>query len=173
MDKTFGIRYADGKPMIGDKLIDIIDDNIIIDEEVYIGTPGLWSLITDETPNEYDGNDYKRYKSFFTKLIPYTNIMIPAARHYPRANKSWKWNVNEYDDSDDTITEYQSVPEGDGILYHPIKGCRIYLQKNGRCFNVRAGRGIHLSPRPMIAGVSGDGLYIRPVLEYMMEKDYC
>ena len=67
---------------------------------------------------------------------------------------------NEDVDSDDTITEYQSVV-GDGILYHPIKGCRIYLQKNGRCFNVRAGRGIHLSPRPMLAGIRGDGLYPR------------
>ena len=41
--------YAeDGKPMIGDKLIDIVGDNIVIDDEVYIGTSGLWSLITDK-----------------------------------------------------------------------------------------------------------------------------
>ena len=46
------------------------------------------------------------------------------------------------------------------ILYHPIKGCRIYLQKKGHCY-VRAGRGIHVSQHHMVAGVSGDGLYIR------------
>ena len=40
VDKTFGIRYADGNPMIGDKLIDIIWDNFVIDNKVYIGTPG-------------------------------------------------------------------------------------------------------------------------------------
>ena len=47
-------------------------------------------------------------------------------------------------DSDATISEYhiaddQSAKEGDGILYHPIKGCRINLHKNGRCFIIRAG----------------------------------
>ena len=60
MNKTFGIHYADGKHKIGDKLIDIIGDNIVINDEVYIGTPGLWSLITDKTSKEYDDNDYKR-----------------------------------------------------------------------------------------------------------------
>ena len=46
--------------MIGD----IISDNIVIDDEVDIGTSGLWSLITDKMPKEYDVNDYKRYKEF-------------------------------------------------------------------------------------------------------------
>ena len=41
VDKTFGIRYEDEKPMIGDKLIDIIGENILIDDEAYIRTPGL------------------------------------------------------------------------------------------------------------------------------------
>ena len=59
------------------------------------------------------------------------------------------------------ISEYQNAKEGDGILYHPIKECCIYLQKNDRYFNVRAGCGIHLSPRPLLAGILGDGLYLR------------
>ena len=60
VDKILGILYEDGKPMIGDKLIDIVGDNIIIDDEVYIGTPGFWSLITDKTPRDYDERDYER-----------------------------------------------------------------------------------------------------------------
>ena len=36
--------------MIGDKLIDIVGNDIVIDHEVYIGTPGLWSLITEKYP---------------------------------------------------------------------------------------------------------------------------
>jgi hypothetical protein len=170
-DKSFGIRYDDGKPMIGDKLIDIVGDNIVIDDEVYIGTPGLWSLITDKTPKDYDDNDYGRYK----ELLHETNTLYhhyDPHSNYPRASKSRKWNAilrpiwDEFqlagyeDDTDDTISGYQTA--GEGIVYHPIKGCRIYLQKNGRCFNVRAGgRGMHLSPRPMLAGISGDGLYLR------------
>ena len=62
MDKTFGIRYEDGKPTIGDEVIDIVGDNIVIVDEVYIGTPGLWNLITDKTPKEYNEKDYERYK---------------------------------------------------------------------------------------------------------------
>ena len=78
--------------MIGDKLIDIIGDNIIIDDEVYIGTPGLWSLITDKTSKECDDNDYNRYK----ELLHETNALYQhydPRSNYPRANKSRKWNV--------------------------------------------------------------------------------
>ena len=35
VDKTFGIRYADGNPVIGDELIDIIGDNIVIDDDTW------------------------------------------------------------------------------------------------------------------------------------------
>ena len=62
MDKTFCKGYEDGQSKIGDKLIDIVGDNIFIDDEVYIGTPGLWSLITYITPQEYNEKDYERYK---------------------------------------------------------------------------------------------------------------
>ena len=80
----------------------------------------------------------------------------------PRASKSRIWDEFQHDyedgDSDATISEYhsagdQSAKDGEGILYQPIKGCRIYLQKNGRCFTVRAGCGIHLSPRPILTGI--------------------
>ena len=95
------------------------------------------------------------------KILHETNVLY---QHYnplsnrSRASKSWKWNAilapiwdefhQDYEDgdSDATISEYhsagdQSVKEGEGILYHPIKGCRIYLQKDGRCFTMRAGGG--------------------------------
>ena len=41
-------------------------------------------------------------------------------------------------------------------------GDGLYLQKNGICFNVgRIGTRMYLRPRPMLAGVYGNGLYIR------------
>ena len=82
VDKMFGIRYEDRKPMIGDKLIDIVGDNIVIDDEVYIRIPGLWSLITDKTPKEYDERDYERYK----ELLHETNVLYQnynTHRNYP------------------------------------------------------------------------------------------
>ena len=151
------IRYEEGKPMIGDKLIGIVGDNIVIDDEVYIGTPGLWSLVTDKTPREYDERDYERYKELLHETsVLYQHYNQQTFNKRPRASKSRKWNAiltpiwdefkQDYEDgdSDATISEYhsagdQSSKEGEGILYHPIKGCRIYLQKNGRSFTVRAG----------------------------------
>ena len=43
VDTTFGIRYDNDNTVIDD------DD----DDEVYVGTPGLWSLITDKVPKNY------------------------------------------------------------------------------------------------------------------------
>ena len=43
-DKTFGIYDKDGEFYIGDKPV-VIKDNIIVDDEEYKGTPGLWELI--------------------------------------------------------------------------------------------------------------------------------
>ena len=44
-DKTFGIYDKDGEFYIGDKPVVIKDNNIIVDDEEYKGTPGLWELI--------------------------------------------------------------------------------------------------------------------------------
>ena len=64
VNTTFGIRYDNGVPMIGGKVIKIDGDNIVIDDDddVYVGTPGLWSLITDKVPKNYDERDLERYK---------------------------------------------------------------------------------------------------------------
>ena len=77
--------------MIGDKFIDIVGANIVIDHKLYIGTPGLRNLITDKTPKEYDENDYERYK----ELLHETNTLYHHCNrrsNYPRANKSLKCN---------------------------------------------------------------------------------
>ena len=92
VDTTFGIRYDNGMPMIGNKIIKIEGDNIVIGDEVYIGTPGLWVLITEKIPTsiEYDTDDYERYK----ELLYETNVLhhhYEPASNYPRSNKSLKW----------------------------------------------------------------------------------
>ena len=63
---------------------------------------------------------------------------------------------DEDDDDDDFLST-----KGDGV--DPIPGCKIYLQKKGRCFNVRStGNGIHFSPRPLLAGMPRDnGIFLR------------
>ena len=65
LDKYYGIQRDDdddNKLMMGDKEV-TVDDNsdIIVDNERYNATPGLWSLIMLATPNEksYTEEDFK------------------------------------------------------------------------------------------------------------------
>ena len=44
-DKTFGLRDKDGKFYIGSKEAKIKENNIIVGNKEYAGTPGLWKLI--------------------------------------------------------------------------------------------------------------------------------
>ena len=69
VDKTFGIRYVNGKFMIGNKIIMIQGDNILIGNVVYFGTPkrilrNMMKKITRDT------------KSSFTKPMCSTVTMI-------------------------------------------------------------------------------------------------
>ena len=127
--------------MIGNKIIKIQGDNIVIGNEVYVGTRGLW---TEKNPEEYDEGDYERYK----ELIYETNVLYcdydPRSR-YHRADRSTKWKMEGIVPDDEE--EHHSTNLGDGFY-------RMYLQKNGRCFNLhRHSLGIHLTPRPLLAGI--------------------
>ena len=70
IDTAFGIRYEDGDWMIGNKRIKIDGDDITINGDVYDGTPGLWSLIMDKVPKQYDNEDLERYKE-----LPYERVV--------------------------------------------------------------------------------------------------
>ena len=93
-----------------------------------------------------------------------TNVMhrdYDPEGSYPRTNRSTKWNKvprliwEEFQHKRIMHSAYN----GDEKYF---RGDGLYLQKNGRCFNVRRiGSGIHLRPRTMLAGVYGNGLYIR------------
>ena len=82
-DKTFGIYDKNGKFYIGNKEVDIKDNNIIVDDEEYKGTPGLWELIVSKEPNRdiYNPIDYENYR----KLLIKTNTM-----HYENNKKNPK-----------------------------------------------------------------------------------
>ena len=67
MDKTFGIKKKEGKLHMGDKLLNFEDDDIIIDGEVFEGTPGLWELITLQEPINYTNEDLKNYENLLIK----------------------------------------------------------------------------------------------------------
>ena len=62
-DKTFGLWDKDGKFYIGNKETKIKENNIIVDDKEYVGTPELWKLIVATTPDNkiFTNEDYDNY----------------------------------------------------------------------------------------------------------------
>ena len=62
-DKTFGLRDKDGKFYIWNKETKIKENNIIVGNKEYAGTPGLWELIVARSPDDkiFINGDYDNY----------------------------------------------------------------------------------------------------------------
>ena len=70
----------------------IVDNNIVVDDEKFIGTPGLWELIMADVPEPklIKPSDLDSYK----KLLLKTNVLhrdFDPKNPYPRASTSYKW----------------------------------------------------------------------------------
>ena len=91
-DETFGIRKVEGLYYIGNKQATIVDNNIMIDDEKFKGTPGLWELIMSKRPND----NYYTYKDCenYEKLMLKTNALYrnnDLTTRHPKSSKSDKW----------------------------------------------------------------------------------
>ena len=98
VDTSFGIYFTpDGRTMMGKKYVKIYGDDIIVDNEVYNGTKGLWALITGVKKNQigdigekFTENDLLEY----IRLVRQTSVLhqnFDPENNYPRSNSSWKW----------------------------------------------------------------------------------
>ena len=90
-DKTYGIYDKDNKSYIGNKLVVIIDNNIVVDNEEYEGTPALWELILSENPNDkiYTNDDYGNYVRLVLKTNTLHRNNDPDSIH-PKGSKGEK-----------------------------------------------------------------------------------
>ena len=94
-DTTFGVRKKGGHHYIGNKHVIITeDDDIVIKEDGdrFLGTKGLWELITSKKPNKgsYDEHDYMNYERLMIKTNALHRDYNPT-NPLPRGNKSDKW----------------------------------------------------------------------------------
>ena len=90
-DETFGIREKQGLYYIGNKQAIIFRDNIIIDDEKFYGTDGLWELITSKTQQIPDNEkDYVNYVKLLLKTNALHHDYDPNNPH-PRSSGSYKW----------------------------------------------------------------------------------
>ena len=91
-DKTYGIYDKDGEFYIGDTQIEVTDDNIMVGDKEYKGTPGLWELIVMKLPNDnvYTQEDEENYAEIMIK----TNSLRrgnSSLSKTPKASKGLKW----------------------------------------------------------------------------------
>ena len=95
-DKTFGLRDKDGKFYIGNKEAKIKENNILVGDREYAGTPELRKFIVATGPddniliNGITNGDYDNY----AEIMHSTNALRrnnEESETKPKANKSWKW----------------------------------------------------------------------------------
>ena len=91
-DKTYGMYDKDGEFYIGDTKVGVIDDNIMVGDKEYEGTPGLWELIVMRIPNDnvYTSEDYENYAEILinSNALRKGNSSLSKT---PKASKGWKW----------------------------------------------------------------------------------
>ena len=111
-DTTFGIRDEKGLYYIGNKQATIVNNNIIIGDEKFEGTPGLWELIMSKNPKYFTEADYDNY----TRLMLKTNALYRdnnPESSYPKSSRSDKWKLIKY------IWNRREEYEGKGVIVIP------------------------------------------------------
>ena len=93
-DNRIGLRDKDGMFYIGNKDAKIKENNIIVGDKEYVGTPGLWELIVKTTPHDkiFINGDYDNY----AEIMHSTNELRrnnDESETKPKANSSWKWKL--------------------------------------------------------------------------------
>ena len=94
-DKTFGINKIGKHHYIGDTHVIIHNNNIIIDNEKFKGTPSLWDLIMLKNPpsvGDYTSEDMNNY----IKIMVKTHVLHQGNNPnnpYPKSSKGNKWNT--------------------------------------------------------------------------------
>ena len=92
IDTTFGLYAQQGKFKIGNKEVNIEDNDIKVDDTIFEGTPGFWELVASKNPNpeNYTEEDLDKYR----QLLLLTNTIYQGNRpatNRPKGSKSPKW----------------------------------------------------------------------------------
>ena len=90
-DNTSGINFRDGDYYVGNKPLQFDGNDILIGDNEYQGTSGLWSLLVEKNPRDYDEEDLEMYKTIMheTSALHHDNDADNNGR--PKYSKSAKW----------------------------------------------------------------------------------
>ena len=168
-DNIFGFLFKDedsqniNNLMIGDKDVHFLaGDDFRIRNRIYHGTPGLYELITFKDPAQYTEEDLANYAS----IVKQTHVLYkdnnPTNVHRWNKSNKWKYILKPiWEEIQEEEEEEQSVQPR--RLFDDVGGSGLYLHKSGHCVKVEAvkGNGLYLTPHSRLAGVYGDGLYLK------------
>ena len=112
-DTTYGLYDRKGNFYTGNKPVVIFDNNIVVDDEEYEGTPGLWELIISKNLDDsiYANDDYDNYARLMLKTNTLYRNNDPNSK-YPKSSKGQKWKKILR-----TIWDNREEYEGRGVVF--------------------------------------------------------
>ena len=117
-DKILGIREEKGLYYIGNKQVTIADNNILVGDEKFTGTPGLWELLMSKNPEDFTDNDYDEYEKLMVKTNALHKNYNPN-NPYPRSSRSDKWYLVSQIWTNREYTKKKEGYEGKGVVVIP------------------------------------------------------
>ena len=134
IDLAFGLYAQQGKFKIGNKEVNIEDNDIKIDNTIFEGTPRFWELVTSKNPNpeNYTEEDLDKYR----QLLLLTNAIYRdnnPDNNNPKSSKSSKWKniikpiweqIKKQKDEEEYEEEYE---EAATIPFTPTKGTGLKI----------------------------------------------
>ena len=132
IDLAFGLYTQEGKFKIGNKEVNIEDNNIKVDDIIFEGTPGFWELVTSKNPENYTKEDLEKYR----QLLLLTNTIYRGNNpdnNNPKSSKSSKWkNIikpiwEQIKKQKEEEEEYEEYEEPATIPFTPTSGTGLKI----------------------------------------------
>ena len=133
IDLAFGLYAQEGKFKIGNKEVNIEDNDIKVDDTIIEGTPGFWELVTSKNPENYEPKDLEKYQ----QLVILTNTAYQG--NDPKNNKAkssrspkwrniikpiWEQIKKQKEEEEDYEEEYE---EDEEFILSPTKGTGLKI----------------------------------------------
>ena len=139
IDLAFGLYAQQGKFKIGNKEVNIEDNDIKIDNTIFEGTPGFWELVTSKNPNpeNYTEEDLDKYRQLLLLTNAFYRDNNPDNNN-PKSSKSSKWkNIikpiweqikKQKEEEEEEEEEYEEeYEEAATIPFTPTKGTGLKI----------------------------------------------
>ena len=139
-DLAFGLYAQEGKFKIGNKEVNIEDNDINVDDIIFEGTPGFWELITSKNPDNYTSEDLEKYQ----QLVILTNTAYQGnnpKNNKAKSSKSPKWKniikpiweqIKKQKEEEEEEEEYEEEYEEPATIpFTPTKGTGLSVAGQG------------------------------------------